>query len=350
VTHPSKEAFLPSVVLISGNEVSAPLSTDVEFDAAAGTLTVSTRLDHFSTWTMTSEAFFTVYIKDLPDQLVGKAFWPDAGGKVTADKYYVAAKVNALEGALGANSHVLVKLNGKPWLVGEFSILQGPIVSETGLINPNGHELAGLGASLTVGPQFRCTAAGPATIAYTARILTPVAWEWLVLYGTVTKTGTREVFHTITIRGKPFQCKATLPTVPPTAYVSEKQNAAPQVSPIQATLGSSNITRYVVVVSDADGDILDAKWEGPDCGTWGPKTNTLQDGKGEFEMRWQHTNTACHSGVTGEPNPIHAPVVITVTVSDRKSNPKSHWAVSVTYTGVSTGTGPPERYIKLVEQ
>jgi hypothetical protein len=159
---------------------------------------------------------------------------------------------------------------------------------------------------------FMCTRAGQARITYTASFATPVRWRRAIFGDFGADVGEHEAKYEVRVEGAPFRCVTT-----------------------------ATINVYSVVVSDPDGDALEASWSGPDCGAWQPPIDRLV-GQGGFEMTWTHDHARCHPvtlrlnqprTVLEEPNPKHDATIITLSVTD------GAYTVVCTYTSVRAGTG-----------
>jgi hypothetical protein len=345
VTVPSKEAFLPSVAMLSGGEVSAALDVQVVFDAASESLTVITKTDHFSEYVVAQKAFFRVAAFNQPDRFVNQDFTQEVEVALVQRAYRTVAKPRVFDDLLGLDETELIKLDGGPQLTGRFEALAPVLSPQIRLGVPSSETFDGTKNYLAT---FRCNAPGQAAISYTASLTVPTFWQRRGQFPGAFQ-GREIAEYSITVRGEQFRCLAgEAPTVTPTVPVSARENRPPLVSPIQAVLGSGSLTRYTVIVSDPDGDILTVVWDGRDCGPQaGRAFNDTLEGQGESEMGWQHTATDCHRDTfrTPEPHPVHANKVIRVTVSDANSLTDAHfsryhWQVVCTYTGVASGTGP----------
>ncbi len=345
VTVPSKEAFLPSVVIITGEDVSAALDLQVVFDAESESLTVTTKTDHFSDYVVAHKAFFRVAVFSQIDRFVNQDFLQDVEVALVQRAYRTVAKPGIFDDLLGLDETELIKLDGVPQLTGRFEALTPVLSPQIRLGVPSSEAFDG---TKTYEATFRCNAVGQAAISYTASLTVPTFWQRRGQFPGAVE-GRDLAKYDITVRGEPFRCLAAPPEPPKKEppRVDVRPNRPPVVSPIEAVLRrNDSITTYSVVVSDPDGDVLTAVWEGRDCGPQaGRPFNDTLEGSGGFEMSWQHTNSACHrTEPLGEPNPVHANTVIRLTVSDASSLTDAtlkrfHWQVVCTYTGVADGTG-----------
>ncbi len=349
VTLPSQEAFLPTVAMISGDEISAVLEMDVAQDAEAATLTVSTKLDHFSFMMYGKGSFYTIFLKNPGNSAVGRTLSTYGMIETTSTDAELKVEVDPVESLGGNADHYLLKLVGDSQATYTFTVKRGPVAPS---VNPAPPETFALRRTMTryLNPSFTCVAPGAAELELHVTVVSPVEWQYVKLYGAVTETGAQNQVVNFNLSSGRFQCVAAAPAVKPTTSISPSQNRPPVVSPIQAELAYPSLTTYSVVVSDPGGDVLTALWEGRDCGkpqTFGPKNDRLEGGQGGFEMLWDHAVTFCHPVTfrTPEPLPEHANTVIKVTISDASSVTdaalkKFHWQVVCTYTGVASGTGP----------
>ncbi len=376
VTLPGKDGFLPSAVMVSGNEVSAALDMEVTLDAESETLTVSTKLDHFSNVIYHHRSFFWVpEMKFVGDQVVGGAFVGEAKIGVVQSEFqlYYRGTTDPL---------VLVKLTDRPRLTGLFSVVRGPVVPTRSLDKPRDLVLEkSLRVDNTRGgvqddtyytfkETYQCTRPGLVVLEYEAYLSYSVEYEWASFRGLFSgdaSSGPASLL--IKIRTVPFQCKTTLPTVTPVSKQNLNPNSPPENSAINAvlTLLPSGLyeTTYSLVMRDPNGDVMSPVWErlgGESCGSGNYLTRQKGGelgldptvvGEGEFQYVWLHSahrEPWCHPNDVGEPHPVHAETVIKVTITDGLSNRAGRFSVTCFYTGVASGRGPACDMAKRVAQ